>query len=344
MQVERSAPPSAVNLIGNSHPDDASPQLAVEPLSPEAASSVNQPSASQQVVSGSTTASPVWTDFLHQPDVKIALPFLNGGLAGMVSTLATHPFDMVKVRMQLIGEGVKTGPKPTPWSVGRDIIQSGRALDLYSGLSAGLLRQAVYTTARMGLFDTFMAMLAYSADKKEREVKFHDRALASLSSGGLAAIIGCPTDVALVRMQTDGIKATPLRANYSSCFDALARIRRLEGYNGLWAGVYPTAVRGMAQNFGQLAFFSEAKYKLKDSALPPYAQTLIASAIGGFCASFFSLPFDFVKTRLQKQVRITDGLHYRGMLHCFQIVAREEGLLRFYRGFGTYCLRTAPGA
>lgn len=61
---------------------------------------------------------------------------------------------------------------------------------------------------------------------------------------------------------------------------------------------------------------------------------LTASAIAGFFASFFSLPFDFVKTRLQKQTKGPDGqLQYKGMADCFAKVAREEGLLRFYRGY-----------
>ena len=62
-------------------------------------------------------------------------------------------------------------------------------------------------------------------------------------------------------------------------------------------------------------------------------------------ASFFSLPFDFIKTRLQKQQRGPDGkLPYSSMWNCFTRVAREEGLLRFYRGFGTYYVRIAPHA
>ena len=94
----------------------------------------------------------------------------------------------------------------------------------------------------------------------------------------------------------------------------------------------------LTMNSGQLAFFSEAKNQLKDTSLSSRTQTLTASAIAGFFASFFSLPFDFVKTRLQKQTRAPDGsLPYKGMLDAFKKVTREEGILRFYRGFSTYC-------
>jgi solute carrier family 25 (mitochondrial oxoglutarate transporter), member 11 len=284
-------------------------------------------------------------DFLHTPVMRAALPFINGGIAGMTATSVIQPVDMIKVRLQLAGEGVKTGPKPTPLSVTREVIAAGKVLDLYTGLSAGLLRQAVYTTARLGFFDTFMKSLTTRAEGQGRKIGFAERAGAGLTAGALAATVGNPADLALIRMQSDGLKPKAERANYRSVFDALIRISKNEGVFALWNGCSPTVVRAMALNFGQLAFFSEAKNQLKDTSLSPQAKTLTASAVAGFFASFFSLPFDFVKTRLQKQTRKPDGsLPYRGMVDCFQKVAREEGLLRFYRGFATYYVRIAPHA
>jgi solute carrier family 25 oxoglutarate transporter 11 len=282
---------------------------------------------------------------LRSPLMRTALPFINGGAAGMVATTVIQPVDMIKVRLQLAGEGVKTGPKPTPLSVTREVIAAGRVMDLYTGLSAGLLRQAVYTTARMGFFETFMKKLTARAEGKGQKIGFAERAAAGLSAGGIAAMLGNPADLALIRMQSDGLKPREQRANYRGVFDALIRITRSEGVGALWSGATPTVVRAMALNFGQLAFFSEAKNQLKDTSLSPRVQTLTASATAGFFASFFSLPFDFVKTRLQKQQRGPDGrLPYRGMIDCFQKVIREEGPLRLYRGFSTYYVRIAPHA
>jgi len=95
---------------------------------------------------------------------------------------------MIKVRLQLAGQGLRdsSGPKPTALSVTRSLLASGKVLDLYTGLSAGLLRQAVYTTARLGFFDTFMARLA-----NRGTIGFKERAAAGLSAGGLAASMFC---------------------------------------------------------------------------------------------------------------------------------------------------------
>ncbi|KAF2279726.1 mitochondrial carrier [Westerdykella ornata] len=301
--------------------------------------------ASSAVKSAAENPKQATSSFLHTPFMRAALPFINGGLAGMTATTVVQPVDMIKVRLQLAGEGVRTGPKPTPITVFREIVSQGKVLDLYTGLSAGLLRQAVYTTARLGFFDTFMKSLTTSAEAKGSKVGFTERAGAGLAAGGLAAMIGNPADLALIRMQSDGLKPAAQRANYTSVVDALIRISKNEGIGRLWAGCYPTVARAMALNFGQLAFFSEAKNQLKNTSLSTQTQTLAASAVAGFFASFFSLPFDFVKTRLQKQTKGPDGtLPYKGMFDCFKKVARDEGLLRFYRGFGTYYVRIAPHA
>ncbi|KOS20066.1 putative mitochondrial 2-oxoglutarate/malate carrier protein [Escovopsis weberi] len=286
------------------------------------------------------------SEFIHTPLMRAALPFINGGISGMVATSVIQPVDMIKVRIQLAGEGTSGGPKPTPVSVARQIIASGKVSDLYTGLSAGLLRQAVYTTARLGFFDTFMASLTQRAKAQDKAVGFSERATAGLAAGGLAAMIGNPADLALIRMQSDGLKPLAERKNYKSVIDALGSIAKSEGVGALWAGAAPTVVRAMALNFGQLAFFSEAKVQLKQHTdMSTRAQTLSASAVAGFFASFFSLPFDFVKTRLQKQQRGPDGrVPYKGMVDCFTKVAKQEGVMRFYRGFGTYYIRIAPHA
>ncbi|EDN09881.1 mitochondrial 2-oxoglutarate/malate carrier protein [Histoplasma capsulatum] len=285
--------------------------------------------------------------FFHNTYMRPALPFINGGLSGMTATAVIQPIDMVKVRLQLAGEGARQGPRPTALGIAKQIIASGKFLDLYTGLSAGLLRQAVYTTARLGFFDTFTNALKVRADATGKKVTFAERAAAGLGAGGLAAMIGNPADLALIRMQSDGLKPKETRANYRSVIDALARISKAEGITALWAGALPTVVRAMALNFGQLTFFAESKSQLQaHTDLSAQNRTFAASAIAGFFASFMSLPFDFIKTRLQKQQKDpkTGQLPYKGVLDCAKKVVRDEGWLRFYRGFGTYYVRIAPHA
>lgn len=57
------------------------------------------------------------------------------------------------------------------------------------------------------------------------------------------------------------------------------------------------------------------------------------ATIAGFVASAFSLPFDFVKTRIQKMEKGPDGKYpYKGPLDCAVKTFTQEGPLKFYTG------------
>jgi len=174
-------------------------------------------------------------------------------------------------------------------------------------------------------------------------VTYSQRALAGLAAGGLGALVGNPADLSLIRMQADGTLPLEQRRNYKNVFDALGRIVREEGVLALWKGATPTVVRAMALNLGMLASYSEAKAQLDKRFKPGMSNNLTASAIAGFFASLFSLPFDFVKTRLQKQRPDANGkLQYKGSIDCAMQVFRKEGAFAFYRGFPTFFTRIAP--
>lgn len=90
------------------------------------------------------------------------------------------------------------------------------------------------------------------------------------------------------------------RRGYKNVFDALYRIAAEEGVGGLFTGAGPTVVRAMSLNMGMLASNEQAKDMLVNAGFTPGSFTVIGGAamIAGFFASAFSLPFDFVKTRL----------------------------------------------
>jgi solute carrier family 25 oxoglutarate transporter 11 len=76
-------------------------------------------------------------------------------------------------------------------------------------------------------------------------------------------------------------------------------------------------------------------------------QLNLASAAGaGFVCAFLSLPPDMVKTRLQNMQPCpkTGLMPYSGVVNCFSRIAKEEGVLRFWAGFGAYYARCAPHA
>ena len=64
-----------------------------------------------------------------------------------------------------------------------------------------------------------------------------------MTAGGAGAFVGTPAEVALIRMTSDGSLPADQRRNYSSVFNALARIYKEEGLTTLWKGATPTIAR-----------------------------------------------------------------------------------------------------
>ncbi|KAF4653302.1 hypothetical protein FOL47_010601 [Perkinsus chesapeaki] len=270
--------------------------------------------------------------------LKVTQPFVAGGLAGSLATCVIQPIDMVKVRIQI----AEAGATHSPITIARSIIADEGFLSLYKGLDAGILRQLTYTTTRLGFF-RLASMSLQSPD--EKTLPFWKKSVAGLFAGAVGAFVGTPADLSLVRLQADATLPPAERRNYKGVFDAMRQIVKSEGVTGLWKGSLPTVTRAMALNVGMLATFDQGKEYFSHVMGPGWAATLTASACSGFGASVMSLPFDFVKTRIQKMKPDANGaMPYTGTVNCFTTVLRKEGPLAFYSGFPTYYTRIAPHA
>jgi len=263
----------------------------------------------------------------------------------MFATTCIQPVDMVKVQIQLSGEaaGAKTEvTSRNPFSIATQIVKNKGVGGLYKGLSAGLVRQMTYSTARLGLFRTFSNAMKTPGEEK---LAFWKRGVCGLAAGGIGSVFGNPADVALIRMQADTTLPKEARRGYKNIFDALSKMARSEGILSWWSGCQPTVYRAMLLNVGMLTMYDQAKDFTVQQFGAGRTANFSASAIAGFFAAFLSLPADFIKTRLQKQQPLASGeMPYKGFLDCASKVARSEGYLSFYNGFPTYYVRIAPHA
>jgi len=266
-----------------------------------------------------------------------AQPFFLGGLSGMTATCCIQPIDLIKTRIQAAGD--TPGAPKTLVSVARHVIKNEGFLAFYNGLNAGLLRQATYTTARMGIFKSIIGHL----EKDGKKSTLFEKSAAGFVAGGLGSVFGTPADVALIRIQTDALLPKEQRRGYTGSMNALVRIFSEEGLRGFFTGCVPVVVRASALNLGMLAGHDQVLEMVKQQTNNFVIQTVIAKSVSGFLASAFSLPFDFIKTRIQKQKRGPDGtLPYSSSIDCFRKVLVKEGPMAFYTGFWTYYIRIAP--
>lgn len=102
----------------------------------------------------------------------------------MLATCFVQPLDLIKNRMQLSGQGGKA--KDTSFGLVKSIIKNEGVLTLYAGLSAGLMRQATYTTTRLGIY----TWLFENFTKDGVPPNFATKAALGMASGVCGAFVG----------------------------------------------------------------------------------------------------------------------------------------------------------
>jgi hypothetical protein len=70
--------------------------------------------------------------------IEAVKPFVFGGVSGICATSCIQPLDTIKVRIQLMGEGVKGGPSGSLIGTGSAIVRNEGFMALYSGYSAAV--------------------------------------------------------------------------------------------------------------------------------------------------------------------------------------------------------------
>ncbi len=91
------------------------------------------------------------------------------------------------------------------------------------------------------------------------KVTLLEKTYVSLLAGFLSSFIGTPSEISIVRFQSDGTLPPEQRRDYRNIFHALKTIVKEEGFFSLWKGQAPAITRVMSLNLGQLAVFDECK-------------------------------------------------------------------------------------
>jgi hypothetical protein len=88
---------------------------------------------------------------------KTIQPFVVAGFSAMFASACVSPMDVTKTRMQVLAQSAKLAgtAKPTISSVVLTVWRNDGVKGFYAGLTASLMRQAVYGTARIGLHRYF---------------------------------------------------------------------------------------------------------------------------------------------------------------------------------------------
>ena len=214
------------------------------------------------------------------------------------------------------------------------VVKNDGVRGLYSGLSASLLRQLTYSTARFGIYEEIKRRSTHDG----KPPSFISLVAIASFSGFVGGIAGNAADVLNVRMQHDASLPASQRRNYRHALDGLVRMVREEGLPSCFRGVLPNSLRAAAMTAGQLAsydFFKRALIQMtpmRDNLATHFS----ASFLAGVAAATITSPIDVIKTRVMSSTGKSSIPRLLGEIYA------AEGLRWMFKGWVPSFLRLGP--
>lgn len=250
----------------------------------------------------------------------------------MMACTVTHPLDLAKVRLQTAstpGQGLV--------SMVYQIITKEGFFKIYSGLTASLLRQATYSTARFGVYEFLKDSYIESTNSQPGTAVLLPM---SMAAGALGGLVGNPSDVVNIRMQNDSTLPKEQRRNYRNAFDGIYRIIKEEKLSSLFRGLGPNLARGVLMTASQVVTYDIAKRLLvANLSLDPTKKSthFSSSLLAGLVATTVCSPADVVKTRIMNAKG--GGV---SPVNILTTAIKEEGVGFMFRGWLPSFIRLGP--
>jgi solute carrier family 25 folate transporter 32 len=268
-----------------------------------------------------------------------------GFTAGVVSTLAVHPFDVVKTRLQ-IEQNSKVRAGGT-WRVIRQITNeawheglhgNGRMKDsaqvlrsFYRGLMPNMVGNSVSWGMYFMWYTNIKDLIASTRGSGTKNLRSSDYFLASGASGILTAILTNPIWVIKTRMLSTA-RNTP--GAYRSIVHGTLDLYKTEGIKGFYRGLLPSLF-GVSHGAIQFMAYEQLKNhwsKSREGGKQGLTNldTMQLSATSKMFAGSITYPYQVVRARLQTY---DAKARYNGAMDVVKQVWKHEGVAGFYKGY-----------
>ncbi|KAK3372399.1 mitochondrial carrier protein rim2-like protein [Podospora didyma] len=313
------------------------------------------------------------------PFAKSWAHFVAGGIGGMTAAALTAPLDVLKTRLQsdfyqaqlaasrAAHGNVHMNPLRTAMyhfnetgQILATVYRQEGTRALFKGLGPNLIG---VVPARAITFFTYGNSKRLIAEKLNGG---KDTAWVHLCAGITAGIVTStatnPIWMVKTRLQLDKNVAAEAGSiasrRYKNSWDCIRQILRDEGLRGLYKGMSASYL-GVAESTLQWMLYEQMKRSLLQreeritlSGRPKtwwdhtvdWTGKIGAAGSAKLVAAILTYPHEVARTRL-RQAPMADGRpKYTGLLQCFKLVLKEEGMVGLYGGMTPHLLRTVPSA
>lgn len=280
--------------------------------------------------------------------------FVGGVVSGAAKLAVGHPFDTIKVRLQVSDRGLFQGPLDCLLKT----VRHEGFVGLYKGATPPLLGWMTSDSVMLGSLTVYRRLLLEhvfpsrttttsnsSMQSVSERLPALGHAYAGALSGWTVSVVACPIDQIKGRLQVQYASDKRDRF-YRGPVDCARRLVQSHGIRGLYHGLVATTI------FRSFFFFWWGSYDVITKGLQRRTN-LSTPAVnfwaGGLSAQVFwltSYPFDVVKQRIMVDPlggRLGDGQpRYKNWRTAVRLIHRQAGFAGFWRGFLPCFLRAFP--
>ncbi|CAD8116168.1 unnamed protein product [Paramecium sonneborni] len=251
-----------------------------------------------------------------------------GAVAGFSFRFFGHPFDTVKVRMQM------NDKKNSFFASAIKIFRKEGILAYYKGMSSPLLADIPSNAVLFGIYEYVFREI--SSNNKEKKPYILEWLIAGGVAGIGYAIVVCPAEMTKCVLQ---MQKEYLHKQFKSPFQCFTYAVKNYGIGSVFKGLVATILRDIPQNATFFATYEYSKYIFSKNNELPFYGAVISGALGGFTCCLASYPMDVVKTQIQVEIKETiqnrkfkpryyDG----GVIECVKYIWQNQGFKGFWSG------------
>ncbi|KFB38207.1 hypothetical protein ZHAS_00005520 [Anopheles sinensis] len=274
--------------------------------------------------------------------------FAAGGISAAISKTAVAPIERVKLLLQVQHISKQIAEADRYKGMVDCFVRIPREQGFgafWRGNLANVIRYFPTQALNFAFKDKYKQVFLGGVDKNTQFMRYF---VGNLASGGMAGATSLcfvyPLDFARTRLAADVGKGNEAR-EFKGLGDCLTKIFKSDGLTGLYRG-FGVSVQGIiiyrAAYFG---FYDTARGMLPNPKTTPFYVSWAIAQVVTTVAGIVSYPFDTVRRRMMMQSgRAKSEVVYKGTLHCWATIAKQEGTGAFFKGAFSNVLRGTGGA
>ncbi|EFA79906.1 mitochondrial substrate carrier family protein [Heterostelium album PN500] len=260
--------------------------------------------------------------------------FIGGAFSGVACTLAGHPFDTLKVRLQT--EGTTGRFKGMTHCLTTTIKEEG-ILALYKGATPPMVGMSIINSC---MFGTLAIVKKKIHPDTTTPITLPEIMVSGAITGWAVSFVATPIETVKSKLQVQ-YSGTKL---YSGPIDCIQKVVRQEGIQGLYRALIPTGFQrnSLWAYFGGYELAN--RYLKREDGTMTVGRSFLAGGVAGtgfWCTNF---PFDVIRSRIMTMPndKVTGKPIYSGMIDCAKKIYAVDGWRGFWKGFTPCLLRTFP--